>query len=43
MSEVQKLRKALADIAKVASAACGHSHVNDKSGTSWESDSHDEF
>jgi hypothetical protein len=43
MSEVQKLRKALADIAKVASAACGHSHVNDKSGTSWESGSHDEF
>jgi len=38
MTEIQKLRKALADIAKVANAACGHGHAHDgeKSGSLWE-------
>jgi Astacin (Peptidase family M12A) len=46
MTEVQKLRKALADIAKVANAACGygpHGHGSGRSGSSWEDGSHDEF
>jgi hypothetical protein len=42
MSEVQKLRKALADIAKVANAA-SHGHSSGKSGSSSEGGSHDEF
>jgi hypothetical protein len=38
MTEIQKLRKALADIAKVANTACsghshGHAHVGEKSGS----------
>jgi hypothetical protein len=44
MTEVQKLRKALADIAKVANAACGHqSRGGGRSFSSGEGGSHDEF
>ena len=43
MTEVQKLRKALADIAKVANAACAHGNHGHDPGSSWEDVSHDEF
>jgi hypothetical protein len=44
MTEVQKLRKALADIAKAANAACGpHGRGSGRSLSSWEGGSHDEF
>jgi hypothetical protein len=45
MSEVQNLRKALADIAKVANTACvgSHNHGNKRSGSSREGGSHDEY
>lgn len=45
MTEVQKLRKALADIAKVANGACagGHGPSKGRSGSPWEDDSNDEF
>ena len=42
MNEVENLRKALADIAKVANAA-SHSHGKGKSGSSSKGGSHDEF
>jgi len=45
MTEVQKLRKALADIAKIANAACAQPHGpgSGRPGSSWEEVSHDEF
>jgi hypothetical protein len=46
MTEVQKLRKALADIARAANAACAdgpHGHGSGRSGSSCEGGSHDEF
>lgn len=44
MTEVQKLRKALADIAKAANAACAdHRSGGGRSGSSREDDSNDEF
>jgi hypothetical protein len=46
MTEVQKLRQALTDIARVANAACAdgpHDRSRRTSGTSWGGDSRDEF
>jgi hypothetical protein len=43
MTEAQRLRKALADIAKVANAACGHSNGGGKSISSRDGHSHDEY